>query len=65
MLTLDRINSAFLLTFYYLPIYFRKSYSSRSPNGTREILIIIESIQGVSAAASGIRTVPYILAVSK
>ncbi|KAI4937496.1 uncharacterized protein J4E92_002227 [Alternaria infectoria] len=39
------INSAFLVTFYYLPIYF-------------------QSVQGVSAASSGVRTVPFILAVT-
>jgi hypothetical protein len=45
MLTMYRINSAFLLTFYYLPIYF-------------------QSVQGVSAASSGVRTIPYILSVT-
>ncbi|CAN9316387.1 unnamed protein product [Alternaria alternata] len=39
------INSAFLVTFYYLPIYF-------------------QSVQGVSASTSGVRTVPFILAVT-
>ncbi|KAI0387779.1 major facilitator superfamily transporter [Hypomontagnella monticulosa] len=39
------INSAFTISFYYLPIYF-------------------QSVQGVSAAESGIRTLPYILAVT-
>jgi hypothetical protein len=45
MLTSESINSAFLLTFYYLPIYF-------------------QSVQGVSAASSGVRTIPYILSVT-
>ncbi|KNG52495.1 major facilitator superfamily transporter [Stemphylium lycopersici] len=39
------INSAFTITFYYIPIFF-------------------QSVQGVSASTSGVRTVPYILAVT-